>query len=817
MASSKTRDITRLALRNRNRNRLSLELLEPRLNLALDVPAFSSLPGANHTIYLDFDGHVTSGTSWNNGATINSPAYSSDADTANFSASELTVIERTFKRVAEDFAPFQVNVTTVAPTIDDLRNTGGTDAKWGVRAVVTKDVAFNCGCGGIAYIDSFDWNSDTPVFVFNTSEVGVAEAASHEVGHSLGLAHDGTSTSGYYQGHGLGTDSSYWSTIMGVGYYVDVSQWDKGEYTGSNNAGASANYNKGPDDLFVITNYNGFGTKADDHGNDASTATPLNVAGTVVSGSGLITTRTDVDYFRFTTSAGAVTINVNSAPLGANLDVEATLYNSVGAIVASSNPLLSLNASISATLSAGTYYLKVDGTGAGTPTATPPTGYSDYASIGQYSISGTIGAVAGDTMSIVATDASKNELNSGSTAFTFTVNRTGDTSGTSTVNYAVTGSGASPASASDFVGGVIPPAGSLTFSPGVTSLPLTVNVQGDTTVENNETFLVSLSSSSSATLIGAASATGTIVNDDVAPALPTLGISATSAVKAEGTNSTSTPFGFTITRAGSLSAASSVLYTVSGTGTNAANGKDFAGGFVRNVVVNFAAGVAAVDITINVRADSTRESDETFRVALSGAVGATISTASANGTIQNDDGIGVARGEEFEFGVELIAVADPVWMFVPPEFLSAEQLSVPVMTWIDGVAHVGDLAHDHEFDHDHDHEFADQEELLTESHSLAAPLIFGAPSMQLNSMFYIGGLTQSVTSWDSQVEMERANAPLSVERSGYLAKVPVATEDSLAGLATGTGNDLQVKFSGSRFAAFDHAFANSDDDAWSEF
>lgn len=220
MASSKTRDISRLALRNRNRNRLSLELLEPRLNLALDVPAFSSLPGANHTIYLDFDGHVTSGTSWNNGATINSPAYSSDADTANFSASELTVIERTFKRVAEDFAPFQVNVTTVAPTIDDLRNTGGTDAKWGVRAVVTKDVAFNCGCGGIAYIDSFDWNSDTPVFVFNTSEIGVAEAASHEVGHSLGLSHDGTSTSGYYQGHGLGTDTSYWSTIMGLALLV---------------------------------------------------------------------------------------------------------------------------------------------------------------------------------------------------------------------------------------------------------------------------------------------------------------------------------------------------------------------------------------------------------------------------------------------------------------------------------------------------------------------------------------------------------------------------------------------------------------------
>ncbi|MFY8202291.1 MAG: hypothetical protein ACOVLE_16560 [Pirellula staleyi] len=89
--------------------------------------------------------------------------------------------------------------------------------------------------------------------------------------------------------------------------------------------------------------------------------------------------------------------------------------------------------------------------------------------------------------------------------------------------------------------------------------------------------------------------------------------------------------------------------------------------------------------------------------------------------------------------------------------------------------------------------------------------------MQLNSMFYVGGLTQSVSSWGSQVEMERANAPLSVERSGYVAILPVATEDSFAGIETGTDSDLQVKFSGSTFAAFDSAFANSDDDAWSAF
>ena len=728
-----------LSLRNK-RSRLSIELLEPRLNLALDVPIFSSLPGANHTIYLDFDGHVTSGTAWNNGATINSPAYSSDADTANFSASERSVIERTFSRVAEDFAPFQVNVTTVAPTVDDLRNTGGTDAKWGVRVVVTRDVAFNCGCGGIAYIDSFDWNSDTPVFVFNTSEIGVAEAASHEVGHSLGLSHDGTSSLSYYQGHGLGTDSNYWSTIMGVGYYSDVSQWDKGEYTGSNNGGTNANYNKGPDDLQIITNYNGFGYKVDDHGNDALTASALTAIGTTLSGVGLISTRTDMDYFKFNTSGGSVTLNVTPAAVGANLDIEASLFNSTGVLVASSNPLQSLNASITMTLAAGQYFLKIDGVGAGTPTAATPTGYTDYASIGAYSITGTAGAVSGDSLSIGATNASKNESNSGANAFTFTVSRSGDTTGTSTVNYAVAGSGSAPADALDFVGGVLP-TGSVSFGPGVTSHVISISVQGDTSVEVNEGFTIALSIPSSSTVIGTASATGTILNDDSAPASPTFGISATSANKPEGTSSGSTPFVFTITRAGSVAAASSVRYTVAGTGSNSTNRNDFSNGYAKNVIVNFAAGISTVDITVNVRADSSVEPAETFKVTLSNAVGATISSAVATGTIQNDDGTGAAPSDDETAHFELIAVADPLWMFIPAEYLSAEELAVPVMTTINGVAYVGDLAHDHEgedeHDHEHDEELVAESELASQSQarmSLSVPFDFNAGSRQLVSL-----------------------------------------------------------------------------------
>ncbi|KAF6260322.1 hypothetical protein COO60DRAFT_898787 [Scenedesmus sp. NREL 46B-D3] len=55
------------------------------------------------------------------------------------------------------------------------------------------------------------------------------EATSHEVGHNMGLSHDGTASVGYYRGHGD------WAPIMGVAYSRNVSQWSRGDYSGANN------------------------------------------------------------------------------------------------------------------------------------------------------------------------------------------------------------------------------------------------------------------------------------------------------------------------------------------------------------------------------------------------------------------------------------------------------------------------------------------------------------------------------------------------------------------------------------------------------
>jgi hypothetical protein len=118
-------------------------------------------------------------------------------------------------------------------------------------------------------------------------------------------------------------------------------------------------------------------------------------------------------------------------------------------------------------------------------------------------------------LSISATDANKQEGDTGSTTMTFTVTRSGDISGSTTVDYVVAGSGINPADAADFAGGVLP-GGTVTFAAGELSKTIAVQVAGDTQIEADENFTVQLSSASGVAEITGATATGTILADDVA-------------------------------------------------------------------------------------------------------------------------------------------------------------------------------------------------------------------------------------------------------------------------------------------------------------
>ncbi|MFO1157331.1 MAG: Calx-beta domain-containing protein [Reyranellaceae bacterium] len=118
------------------------------------------------------------------------------------------------------------------------------------------------------------------------------------------------------------------------------------------------------------------------------------------------------------------------------------------------------------------------------------------------------------TVSLAAAAASQAEGNSGAnTSLTFTLTLAGDGSVSHAVDYAVTGAGASPASAGDFAGGTLP-SGTVLFEVGVTSKTLIVQVAGDVTAEPNEAFTVTLSNPSTGLSITGGLATGTILNDD---------------------------------------------------------------------------------------------------------------------------------------------------------------------------------------------------------------------------------------------------------------------------------------------------------------
>jgi hypothetical protein len=102
----------------------------------------------------------------------------------------------------------------------------------------------------------------------------------------------------------------------------------------------------------------------------------------------------------------------------------------------------------------------------------------------------------------------------------FIVTRSGDASGTASASWSVAGSGANPASAADFVGGALP-SGTVTLGADETSKTIAVNIAGDTTIEPDEGFTLTLATGSGAEL-GTASASATIRNDDVDASAPQL-------------------------------------------------------------------------------------------------------------------------------------------------------------------------------------------------------------------------------------------------------------------------------------------------------
>lgn len=232
-------------------------------------------------------------------------------------------------------------------------------------------------------------------------------------------------------------------------------------------------------------------------------------------------------------------------------------------------------------------------------------------------------AQASSTPTVSVANATVAEGNSGTTDAAFAVTLSKASTKAITVGYS-TADGTATAG-QDYTAA----SGTLTFAPGVTSQRFVVKVLGDTVVEPTETFAVKLANPSGASL-GTATATGTVTNDDVAPATPPT-VSIANATVAEGNSGTST-MAFTVSLSKAYDKTVSVGYaTANGTATA---GQDYT---AASGTLTFAAGATSQQINVGIIGDTAVEPSETLTVTLSNPSGATIATATATGTITNDD------------------------------------------------------------------------------------------------------------------------------------------------------------------------------------
>jgi chitinase len=225
-----------------------------------------------------------------------------------------------------------------------------------------------------------------------------------------------------------------------------------------------------------------------------------------------------------------------------------------------------------------------------------------------------------DTASISIGASTVTEGNVGTTNGVFNLGLSAPSSNTVTVDYATAnGSATAPA---DYVAD----SGTVTFNPGEVSKQIVVQVAGDIVIESNETYSVSLSNPTNATIAGSGFGLGTITDDDNRTI--SIGNSTVTEANAGTTNAT-----FTVT----LSASSGNTVTVN---FSTADGSAVAPGdyVALSGTVTFNPGETTKQIVVQIVGELVVEPNETYSVTLSDPTNATISGSGIGlGTITNND------------------------------------------------------------------------------------------------------------------------------------------------------------------------------------
>ena len=173
----------------------------------------------------------------------------------------------------------------------------------------------------------------------------------------------------------------------------------------------------------------------------------------------------------------------------------------------------------------------------------------------------------------------------------------------STVDYA-TADGTATAG-SDYVA---QPTNTLNFAAGELTKTISVTINGDTTVEPDETFFVNLLNATNGGTIVKSQGIGTITNDDAAAGVGNISINDVTITEGNAGTSIAT---FTVTRTGGTAAFDVNYATADGTATA---GSDYVA--QPTGTVSFAAGDLTKTISVTINGDTTVEPDETFFVNL---------------------------------------------------------------------------------------------------------------------------------------------------------------------------------------------------------
>ena len=239
-----------------------------------------------------------------------------------------------------------------------------------------------------------------------------------------------------------------------------------------------------------------------------------------------------------------------------------------------------------------------------------------------------IGTISNDDAvgNISISDVTIAEGNAGTSIATFTVTRTG---GNAAFDLTYATADGTATAGSDYVA---QPTGTVSFAAGDLTKTISVTINGDTTVEPDETFFVNLLGATNGGTIVDAQGLGTITNDDTAGGVGNISINDVTITEGNSGTKVAT---FTVSHTGS--AAFSVNYaTANSTATAGTSGA--ADYVATSGTLNFAAGTSTQTVSVTIRGDTIYEPNETFFVNLTGATnGGTITKSAGLGTIANDD------------------------------------------------------------------------------------------------------------------------------------------------------------------------------------